>query len=66
MTEYRELLHGEAVGWGMLAAVRIARARALLRPEEAERMERLIRALGRLPGFEASSEPLLAATARDK
>ena len=66
VTGYRELLHGEAVGWGMLAAMRIAEKRAFLRPDEAERAERLIHALGRLPGFRASSEALLASTAHDK
>ncbi len=66
VTGYRELLHGEAVGWGMLAALQIAETRALLRADEARRAERLIHALGCLPGFRASSEALLAATARDK
>ncbi len=66
VTGYRELLHGEAVGWGMLAAIRVALARKTLRPKDAERAECLIHALGQLPRFRASSQALLAATARDK
>jgi 3-dehydroquinate synthase len=48
-TGYRSLLHGEAVGWGMLAAVELARRLGRLRPSEADRVAALVVAVGRLP-----------------
>ena len=65
-TGYRALLHGEAVGWGMLAAIHIARARGWVSPGDSERMGRLIHTLGRLPFFAAAPQALLAAAGRDK
>ena len=65
-TGYRSLLHGEAVGWGMLAAIHIALERGTIRAEESERMTRLICGLGQLPGFTATPEALLLAAGRDK
>lgn len=41
--------HGEAVGWGMLAATRLAVRLGSLRSKDAERIVRLVRALGKLP-----------------
>lgn len=46
---YRRLLHGEAVGWGMLAATRLAVGLGRLSPASAERIERLVLSVGRLP-----------------
>ncbi len=66
VTGYRALLHGEAVGWGMLAAIHLARGRGLVSAEEGERMARLIRRLGQLPPFTAEPGALLAATGKDK
>ncbi|MGH9803777.1 MAG: 3-dehydroquinate synthase [Candidatus Acidiferrales bacterium] len=43
------LRHGEAVGWGMLAATRLAERRGFLRRDDAERVARLVRAVGKLP-----------------
>ena len=65
-TEYRRLLHGEAIAWGMLAAMRIALARESVGPDQAERIEKTIRAYGPLPGFAATAEKLLNAAGRDK
>ena len=65
-TEYRALLHGEAVGWGMLAAIQIARERGWVSAEGSDRMSRLIHMLGQLPAFTAAPEALLAAAGRDK
>lgn len=62
---YSGLRHGEAVGYGILFAVRLARRRGLT-AEVAARVHRLILRLGlpRLP--ELSAEGLMAGMARDK
>jgi len=65
-TEYKVLLHGEAVAWGMLAAIDIAQGRNLVSAEEAARMEQVIRAYGPMKLFKASAEELVALTAKDK
>ena len=65
-TGYTQLLHGEAVAWGMIAAISIAQRRGLVTSEEAARMERVIRTYGPLRRFEASPEHLVALTAKDK
>ena len=46
LTEYRRLLHGEAVSIGMICAARVSRARGLLAEAPAKRLERLLDALG--------------------
>ncbi len=66
VTGYGPLLHGEAIGWGMLAAFAIARDRGLMAEDDAERAGALVRRLGALPGFTASAEDLLEAAGRDK
>jgi len=65
-TEYKQLLHGEAVAWGMIAAVGIAAKRGTVSSAEAERMERVIRAYGPMHGFIADAGELVALTAKDK
>jgi 3-dehydroquinate synthase len=65
-TEYKQLLHGEAVAWGMIAAVGIAARRAMVSAEEAQHMERVIRAYGPLHCFTADASELVALTAKDK
>ncbi len=65
-TRYTQLLHGEAVGWGMLAAVHLAESRGALDGSDADRMRAVIRAYGPLPSFTASPEDLVALTAKDK
>ncbi len=65
-TEYKQLLHGEAVAWGMLAAIHIALARGTITPAQAERMTRVIRTYGPLKPFSADPAHLVALTAKDK
>jgi 3-dehydroquinate synthase len=66
VTGYKELLHGEAIAWGMLAAFNFCRSRHLLPEKDALRMEQLIRAYGPLPRFRAKIPALLQAAGRDK
>jgi 3-dehydroquinate synthase len=66
VTRYKVLLHGEAIGWGMLAALHIARARSTVSDGEAERMEKALASYGPRPGFRASRGALAAATGSDK
>ena len=65
-THYKHLLHGEAVAWGMLAAIGLAERRAFVTTAEAEHMGRVIRAYGPLKPFTADVRELVALTAKDK
>jgi 3-dehydroquinate synthase len=49
VTNYRRFLHGEAIGWGMLAATLIGVALNRIRESEASRIIRLVMAVGPLP-----------------
>jgi 3-dehydroquinate synthase len=46
LTEYREVLHGEAVAIGMVAAARVSRALGLAPADVVERLERLLERAG--------------------
>jgi 3-dehydroquinate synthase len=50
-TGYRRYLHGEAVGWGMIAASRLAQVVGMLAESDAQRIETLVRRSGPLPPF---------------
>ncbi len=65
-TGYKQLLHGEAIGWGMIAAIRLAVARGSIAAKPAARMEQLILRYGPLPRFKAAADRLVALTAGDK
>ena len=65
-TGYRVLLHGEAVGWGMIAALRVAHQRGSVTTAQAERLEQLIQTYGPLPGLKLSAAKVVAASAGDK
>ena len=49
MTNYRRFLHGEAVGYGMLAAARLSVVRGLMPAADEGRLASVVSALGRLP-----------------
>ena len=66
VTRYKVLLHGEAVGWGMIAALYIAHRRRTITTSQAERMEKLIHLYGPLPPLKLSAARLVAATGADK
>jgi 3-dehydroquinate synthase len=65
-TGYNRLLHGEAIAWGMLAALQIALARSTVAPDQAQRIERTILDYGPLPAFRTTPAKLLDAAGRDK
>ncbi|HUO35962.1 MAG TPA: 3-dehydroquinate synthase [Candidatus Acidoferrum sp.] len=51
VTGYRRFLHGEAVGWGMIAATMIGAAAGNLSEKDAARILRLISRVGPLPAL---------------
>ena len=65
-TGYGKLLHGEAIGWGMIAALHLGLARQTITGEEFARMANLILAYGPLPKFRADARQLVRLSARDK
>ncbi len=65
-TNYKKLLHGQAIGWGMIAALHLALARKSITPEDFARMANLILACGPLPRFKAHAKDLVALTSTDK
>jgi 3-dehydroquinate synthase len=65
-TNYKQLLHGEAVAWGSIAALNVATARGTLNQKEADRITKLILRYGPLSPFKATAEKLVALTSRDK
>jgi 3-dehydroquinate synthase len=65
-TNYKQLLHGEAVAWGSIAALNVATARKAITQKDAARITQLILRYGPLPPFKATAEKLVALTAHDK
>jgi 3-dehydroquinate synthase len=65
-TRYKALLHGEAVGWGMIAALYIAHRRKSITGPQAARLEQLIHLYGPLPAIKLRPAKLIAATGGDK
>jgi 3-dehydroquinate synthase len=65
-TDYKQLLHGEAVAWGSIAALNVAAARGTLPEKDAARIVKLILRYGPLSPFKATAEKLVALTSRDK
>jgi 3-dehydroquinate synthase len=65
-TGYKSLLHGEAVGWGMVAALHLARKRGTISANQVDRMEKLIHLYGPLPPLKLQAAKVVAATGGDK
>jgi 3-dehydroquinate synthase len=65
-TGYRHFLHGEAVAWGMIAALHIAESMGTMKPSEAERATSAILSLGKLPRVNASAKRVVARLGSDK
>jgi len=67
VTRYRTYLHGEAVGWGMIAAARLAVEKRMLSPQEEERIAKVIARVGPLlPWPSIPAAQLIAAMQADK
>jgi 3-dehydroquinate synthase len=66
VTNYRALLHGEAVAWGMLAALHLSVERNALSPAKSKHIQDLLFRLGPFSHFRASAWALLERTAADK
>jgi 3-dehydroquinate synthase len=66
VTRYKALLHGEAVGWGMVAALYLARQRGTISGSQFDRMGRLIYLYGPLPALKLRPAKIVAATGSDK
>jgi 3-dehydroquinate synthase len=67
VTRYRTYLHGEAVGWGMIAAARLAVEKEMLTPREEERIAKVIVRAGPLPAWPSiPAAQVIAAMQADK
>jgi 3-dehydroquinate synthase len=67
VTKYRQFRHGEAIGYGMLAALAIGVARGITPRSLYQEIEELINHLGPLPSVsDISSKEVIAAIGRDK
>lgn len=67
VTRYRKYLHGEAVGWGMIAASRLAVEKGMLSSRDEERIATLVASVGPLPEWPSVPPArLIAAMQADK
>ena len=65
-TRYRQLLHGEAVAWGMIAATHIALSTGKLDSVTAGRITNAVLGFGRLPRVELQTASVLKRLRADK
>lgn len=66
-TGYRRFLHGEAVGWGLMAAAQLAVLEEMLPQNAAARIVNLVRRVGRLPAWpQVGAEKLMDRMRTDK
>jgi 3-dehydroquinate synthase len=65
-TNYKALLHGEAVAWGMTAALYLAQKRGTISANQFERLENLIHLYGPFPPLSIGLRRVVAATGGDK
>lgn len=61
VTKYRRYLHGEAVAWGMIAAVLLGRELGITRNDDVSRMVCLIRRMGKIPDWPRVAHKILFA-----
>jgi 3-dehydroquinate synthase len=67
VTRYRRYRHGEAVGWGMMAAARLGVLMGRTPEDHAQRIVRVVQRVGKLPPWPRSSESaILRAMDSDK
>ena len=65
-THYRKLLHGEAIAWGMLAALNLSLSRGGITRKDFDRMVALVLRYGPPPLFRCDPARLVALTGGDK
>src|ERR1039457_2523420 len=65
-TDYMQFLHGEAVGWGMIAATMIGAGMQITDPLTAQRIIGLVRAYAPLPRVDVNSEGIAKRLLSDK
>ena len=66
-SDYKLLRHGEAVGWGMVGAVRLGERRGSIDSRLASRLESAIHRIGPLPAIaKLNKARVLAAVKKDK
>ena len=65
-TKYKHFLHGEAVGWGMIAAAAVGREVGITDATTAARITSLVMAYGPLPKVETSGQRVLRLIQSDK
>jgi len=65
-TSYTRLLHGEAVGWGMIAAAYIARDVRCCTPAVCDEICSLVAAYGPLPAFAVNTGEVVSRMGSDK
>jgi len=66
VTGYKKLLHGEAIAWGMLAALHLSLTRGRITRQHFDRMSACILRYGPIPPFKADPAKLVALTYGDK
>ncbi len=66
VTGYRKLLHGEAVGWGIIAALYLGRKRRTITEAQFDRLMGLVYLYGPLPALKLNPQRLVDASAKDK
>jgi 3-dehydroquinate synthase len=65
-TGYKKLLHGEAIAWGMIAALHLSLTRGCITHEAFARMANLVLRYGPIPAFKVDPAKLVALTSGDK
>lgn len=65
-TRYKHFLHGEAVGWGMIAAAVVGRETGITSPDLAQRITALVSAYGPLPAVAVKGKRILQLLQADK
>ena len=65
-TRYKVMLHGEAVAWGLVAALYLARHRGTISAGQMDRLEKLIYRYGPLPALKLRANKVVAAAGADK
>ncbi len=66
VTRYKLLLHGEAIGWGLIASLYLGLRRGTINEAQFDRLMRLIYLYGPLPALKINAQKLVDASAKDK